>query len=76
MMRKNFFQRRSYAARRMSMAVDRLFLATTAGETDQARKWVEAWRIVGGIRKPVQAPVNAGTAHKIRLIGSGLSHIG
>ncbi len=76
MRQRNFFQRRSYAARRMSKAVDRLFLATIASDEDRARKWVEAWRIVGGIRKPLQAPANAGTVHKLRLIGLGLTHIG
>lgn len=60
----------------MSKAVDRLFLATTVTDKEKARKWVEAWRIVGGIRKPVQAPANAGTTRKLRLIGLGLSHIG
>jgi hypothetical protein len=60
----------------MSKAVDRLFLATTAADKEQARKWVEAWRIIGGIRKPIQAPTNAGTTRKLRLIGLGLSQIG
>jgi hypothetical protein len=75
-MKRDFFQRRSYAARRMSKAVDRLILATDAADREQARKWVEVWRIVGGIRKPAQVPTNAGTDRKLRLGSLGLSHIG
>lgn len=75
-MKRDFFQRRSYAARRMSKAVDRVILATHAADREKARKWVEAWRIVGGIRKPAQAPASAGTSHKLRLVGLGLSNIG
>jgi hypothetical protein len=60
----------------MSKAVDRLILATDAADREQARKWVEAWRIVGGIRKPAQVPTSTGTDRKLRLVGLGLSHIG
>lgn len=75
-MKRDFFQRRAYAARRMSKAVDRAILATDAVKRAQACRWVEAWRIVGGIRKPAQAPTSAGTDRKLRLVGLGLSHIG
>lgn len=75
-MKRDFFQKRAYAARRMGKAVDRAILATDPTDRERASKWVEAWRIVGGIRKPAQAPASAGTSRKLRLIGLGLSHIG
>jgi len=52
--RRDKYQRRAYAARRMSEAVDRAILATTNFEKDQAARWVEAWRAASGIRKPAQ----------------------
>jgi hypothetical protein len=75
-MKRDFFQRRSYAARRMGKAVDRAMQATDTVDRAQACRWVEVWRIVGGIRKPVQVPTSAGTSRKLRLVGLGLSHIG
>lgn len=67
-MKRDIYQRRSYAARRMSKAVDRFILASDFVERDKARKWVEAWRNASGIRKPVQAPASATTSRKLRLV--------
>lgn len=55
LMMRDKYQRRAYAARRMSGAVDRLILAATTTDKEQARRWVEAWRLAAGIRKPAQA---------------------
>jgi hypothetical protein len=74
--KRDFFQRRAYAARRMSKAVDRAILATADVDREQARRWVEAWRIVSGIRKPAQVPARAGTDRKLRLVVLGISRIG
>jgi hypothetical protein len=65
---RDFFQRQEYAARRMSKAVDRMIRATDAADREQARRWIEAWRIVSGIRKPAQAPSSAATGRKLRLV--------
>lgn len=54
-MRQDKYQRRAYAARRMSVAVDRTILATTSADKTQAARWVKAWRQAAGIRKPAQA---------------------
>jgi hypothetical protein len=67
-MKRDFFQRRAYAARRMSKAVDRGILATSPADREQAQRWINVWRIVGGIRKPAQAPSSAATARKLRLV--------
>jgi hypothetical protein len=67
-MKRDFFQRRAYAARRLSVAVDRGILATSPADREQARRWVEAWRVVSGIRKPAQAPASATTDRKLRLV--------
>jgi hypothetical protein len=60
----------------MSKAVDRAILATADADREQARRWIEAWRIVSGIRKSAQPPACVGTARKLRLVGLGISHIG
>ena len=53
-MKRDGYQRRSYAARRMGRAVDRFVSATDSVERDKARRWVEAWRFFSGIRKSIQ----------------------
>lgn len=58
-MKRDAYQRRSYAARRMGRAVDRFVSATDSMERDKARRWVEAWRYFSGIRKPAQQSVIA-----------------
>jgi hypothetical protein len=65
---RDFFQRQAYAARRMSNAVDRVILAASPEDREQASRWVEAWRLVSGIPKPAKAPASATTHRKLRLV--------
>lgn len=48
---RNTHERRTYAARRMSLAVDRLIVAVNMKEKEFAAKWIAAWSIVAGIRQ-------------------------
>ena len=48
-MRKNQHQRKAYALRRMSRAVDRQIVASPA-DKQRLAKWVRAWAKVAGIR--------------------------
>lgn len=41
-------QRKAYAMRRMSAAVDRVIVGR--GDTDKARRWVRAWAWHAGVR--------------------------
>lgn len=41
--RRDSDQRRSYAARRFSLAVDRLIMATQPADRDKARQWADLW---------------------------------
>jgi hypothetical protein len=65
-MKRDVYQRRSYAARRMGNAVNRFVSATDFIERDKARKWVEAWRFFSGIRKPADVAAN-GAQPKTRM---------
>ena len=48
-MRRDIHQRRDYARRRASLAVDRMIRATTPGEKAQAARWAAAWGRKAGI---------------------------
>ena len=74
-MKRDFFQRKAYAMGRMSLAIDRVILATTPADYKQACKWVNAWGIIGKIRRPEQAPTRAETDRKLQLVALGVSHI-
>ena len=50
-MRRDSYQRRAYALRRMSLAVDRLSQARSPDEREKARYWKEMWSAVSGIRQ-------------------------
>lgn len=50
-MKRDKYQRRAYAARRMSLAVDRLIRASNQAKAN-AKKWVNAWASSAGIRRP------------------------
>lgn len=43
-MRRDKHQRRAYALRRMSLAVDRVIRASDKADKDRAAKWVAAWK--------------------------------
>jgi hypothetical protein len=51
-MKRTRFQRKAYAARRMSLAVDRVIRSENPAA---ARMWVNAWAAAAGIRRYVQA---------------------
>ena len=55
-MRKDPRQRRLYASRRMSLAVDRMIRAKDKVQKDQAARWVTAWATAAGIRPVVKNP--------------------
>jgi hypothetical protein len=52
-MKRDKYQRRAYACRRMSLAVDRSIRAANPAEKAQAKRWAEAWAKAGGIRRCV-----------------------
>jgi hypothetical protein len=43
-------ERRSYAMRRASKAVERMIVATSLTEKIKASRWVDAWGLLAGIR--------------------------
>lgn len=51
MARRDFYQRKVYAVRRMSLAVMRVARATSTVEQEKAARWARAWGAVGGIRQ-------------------------
>ena len=74
-MKRDFFRRKAYAMERMSRAIDRVILATSPAEYKQACKWVNAWRIIGTVKRPKHAPTRAGKDRKLRLVDLGVSYI-
>lgn len=54
-MRRTEAQKKTYRSRRCSMAIDRLILAQTAEEKDQARKWAMAWAYRAGLPRQISA---------------------
>jgi len=51
MARRDIYQRKAYAVRRMSLAVMRLSRATSEAEKEKAKCWVKIWGAVSGIRQ-------------------------
>lgn len=51
MERRDIYQRKAYAVRRMSLAVMRVSQAISQAEKDKADCWVKIWGTVGGIRR-------------------------
>ena len=51
MKRRDSFQRKAYAIRRMSLAAQRLFQATSLSDKEKASHWIALWSTVSGIRK-------------------------
>jgi hypothetical protein len=51
MARRDIYQRKAYAVRRMSLAVFRLSRATSQAEKEKASLWVKMWSAVSGIRQ-------------------------
>jgi hypothetical protein len=49
--RRDVFQRKCAAARRMNIAMARLASATSADEKDRAAQWIAAWCAVAGFRQ-------------------------
>lgn len=52
-MKRDIHQRRAYALRRMSLAVDRMIRATNPAEQQRLKDWVQAWAVRGGMHKEV-----------------------
>ncbi len=51
MVRRDFYQRKAYAVRRMSLAIVRLSRATSQVEKERALFWAKIWGRVSGIRQ-------------------------
>lgn len=51
MARRDIYQRKAYAVRRMSLAVVRLNRATSMADREKAGRWIEMWSAVSGIRQ-------------------------
>jgi len=49
--RRDAFQRRCTAIRRMTMAMTRLSKATCVADKEQAGRWVAAWGAIASIRQ-------------------------
>lgn len=47
--RRDIHQRRAYAARRVSLAVDRMILAMQPADEQQAMRWAKAWAKRAGL---------------------------
>ena len=55
--RRDSDQRRAYAMRRLSLAVDRMVLAKQPADEDQAMRWVDVWSLVAGLAlDPLKGP--------------------
>lgn len=50
-MKKDIHQRRAFALRRVSRAVDRMIVATAQIDKERAARWVQAWARVAGLEK-------------------------
>ena len=51
MTQRDIYQRKAYAMRRMSLAVDRLKQATSADDREKARYWIQIWGAVSRIHQ-------------------------
>ncbi|WP_176318012.1 hypothetical protein [Burkholderia vietnamiensis] len=54
-MRRDTHQRRAYALRRMSKAVDRVICGRTESDKARASRWAVAWARVAGVNPPTTA---------------------
>jgi hypothetical protein len=50
--RRTIHQRRAYAMRRASQAVDRMIRATSLDEKLRASRWAERWGLLAGVQPP------------------------
>jgi hypothetical protein len=55
--RRDIFQRKAYAIRRMSLATKRLTQATSTDDREKAGRWIAMWSTISGIR---QFPLGSG----------------
>lgn len=51
MIRKDKHQRKAYALRRMSLAVDRLIVSKSGYDKHRASRWVLAWACLAGVER-------------------------
>jgi len=51
-MHRNSHQRHAYALCRLSLAMDRVIVATSPGQKDQAKRWAAAWGQVAKLNIP------------------------
>ena len=51
MARRDIYQRKAHALRRMSLAVFRLSRATSQTEKENASHWIKMWGRISGIRQ-------------------------
>jgi hypothetical protein len=51
MAQRDFYQRKAYALRRMTLAVHRLHQATSEVDRENAKCWVKIWSAVSGVRQ-------------------------
>lgn len=50
MRRRDIHQRRAYAMRRLTKAVDRAIVAQSMDERLKASHWADAWAVLAGVR--------------------------
>jgi hypothetical protein len=51
MTQRDIYQRKAYAMRRMSLAINRLKHATSSDDREKARYWIKIWSAVSRIRQ-------------------------
>lgn len=51
MKRRDIHQRRAYAARRLSLAVDRIIVAASKPDRDKVKLWANVWARRAGMLK-------------------------
>jgi hypothetical protein len=51
MTRRDIYQRKAYATRRMSLAITRFTQALTSDDREKARFWIKMWSAVSRIRQ-------------------------
>lgn len=51
MTQRDIYQRKSYALRRLGLALDRLNRATSTADREKAASWIEIWTTISGIRQ-------------------------
>lgn len=48
-MKRDLHQRKAYALRRLSLAVDRQICARTQADKERAAQWAKAWAVAAGL---------------------------